>query len=159
MTMSTNARRMALVPLLWLLSVVQPLSIASAITDSPTLETIVSEYDRLKPKVMALATDIREARKIDQVIESGKVLLVRKDVGELVKTLRRYDKNHLRAAKGAKTYPDREKILRLFHVCDAIHRLLEAETKATDFQMLGLKYEEMWKQADAALAGSQTVDR
>jgi arginine/lysine/ornithine decarboxylase len=108
---------------------------------------------------MALATDIREARKIDQVIESGKVLLVRKDVGELVKTLRRYDKNHLRAAKGAKTYPDREKILRLFHVCDAIHRLLEAETKATDFQMLGLKYEEMWKQADAALAGSQTVDR
>ncbi|HET7057601.1 MAG TPA: hypothetical protein VFI05_02650 [Nitrospiraceae bacterium] len=157
--MSTNARRMALVLLLWLLSFVQPLSTASAITDNPTLETIVSEYDRLKPKVMALATDIREARKTGQVIESGKVLLVRKDVGELVKTLRRYDKDHLRAAKGAKTYPDREKILRLFHVCDAIHRLLEAETKATDFQMLGLKYEEMWRQADAALAGSQTVDR
>lgn len=150
---------MALVLLLWLLSFVQPLSTASAITDNPTLETIVSEYDRLKPKVMALATDIREARKTGQAIESGKVLLVRKDVGELVKTLRRYDKDHLRAAKGAKTYPDREKILRLFHVCDAIHRLLEAETKATDFQMLGLKYEEMWRQADAALAGSQTVDR
>jgi hypothetical protein len=44
-------------------------------------------------------------------------------------------------------------------VCDAIHRLLEAETKATDFQMLGLKYEETWKQADAALADNQTADR
>jgi hypothetical protein len=150
---------MTLVSLLWLLSFVQPLSVAGVMTDSPTLDTIISEYDSLKPKVMALASDIREARKAGQAIESGKVLLVRKDVGELVKTLRRYDKNHLRAAKGVKTYPDREKILRLFHVCDAIHRLLDAETKATDFQMLGLKYEEMWRQADAALAGSQTIDR
>lgn len=150
---------MALVPLLWLLSFIHPLSASSAITDSPTLDTIVSEYDRLKPKVMALTADIRDARKVGQAIESGKVLLVRKDLGELVKTLRRYDKDHLRAAKGVKTYPDREKVLRLFHVCDAIHRLLEAETKATDFQMLGLKYEELWRQADATLAGSQTIDR
>lgn len=150
---------MALVPLLWLLSFIHPLSASSAITDSPTLDTIVSEYDRLKPKVMALTADIRDARKIGQAIESGKVLLVRKDLGELVKTLRRYDKDHLRAAKGVKTYPDREKVLRLFHVCDAIHRLLEAETKATDFQMLGLKYEELWRQADATLAGSQAIDR
>ena len=150
---------MALVPVLWLLTFIQSLSVAGAMTDSPTLDTIVSEYDSLKPKVMALAADIREARKVGQAIESGKVLLVRKDVGELVKTLRRYDKNHLRAAKGVKTYPDRQKILRLFHVCDAIHRLLDAETKATDFQMLGLKYEETWKQADAALADSQALDR
>lgn len=150
---------MALVSLLWLFSFMQPLSAAGAVPDSPTLDTIVSEYDRLKPMVMALAADIREARKVGQAIESGKVLLVRKDVGELVKTLRRYDKNHLRAAKGVKTYPDREKILRLFHVCDAIYRLLEAETKATDFQMLGLKYEEMWRQADAAFAGSQVIER
>lgn len=150
---------MALVPLLWLLSFIHPLSASSAITDSPTLDTIISEYDRLKPKVMALTADIRDARKIGQAIESGKVLLVRKDLGELVKTLRRYDKDHLRAAKGVKTYPDREKVLRLFHVCDAVHRLLEAETKATDFQMLGLKYEELWRQADATLAGSQTIDR
>ena len=150
---------MALVPLLWLLSFIHPLSASSAITDSPTLDTIVSEYDRLKPKVMALTADIRDARKVGQAIESGKVLLVRKDLGELVKTLRRYDKDHLRAAKGVKTYPDREKVLRLFHVCDAIHRLLEAETKATDFQMLGLKYEELWRQADATLAGSQAIDR
>ena len=150
---------MALVPLLWLLSFIHPLSASSAITDSPTLDTIISEYDRLKPKVMALTADIRDARKIGQAIESGKVLLVRKDLGELVKTLRRYDKDHLRAAKGVKTYPDREKVLRLFHVCDAVHRLLEAETKATDFHMLGLKYEELWRQADATLAGSQAIDR
>lgn len=150
---------MALVPLLWLLSFIHPLSASSAITDSPTLDTIISEYDRLKPKVMALTADIRDARKVGQAIESGKVLLVRKDLGELVKTLRRYDKDHLRAAKGVKTYPDREKVLRLFHVCDAVHRLLEAETKATDFHMLGLKYEELWRQADATLAGSQTIDR
>src|SRR5438067_4191844 len=122
---STNARLMALVRLLWLLTFIQPLSTAGAMTDSPTLDTIIAEYNSLKPKVMALAADIREARKVGQAIESGKVLLVRKDVGELVKTLRRYDKDHLRAAKGVKTYPDREKILRLFHVCDAIHRLLD----------------------------------
>jgi hypothetical protein len=159
MTMSTNARLMALVPLLWLLSIIHPLSAANASADSPTLDMIVSEYHRLKLHVLALTTDIREARKIGQAIESGKVLLVRKDIGDLVKTIRRYDKDHLRAAKGVKTYPDRQKILRLFHVCDAIHRLLEAETKATDFQMLGLKYEETWKQADAALADNQTADR
>jgi hypothetical protein len=150
---------MALVPLLWLLSIIQPLSAASASADSPTLEMILSEYHKLKPHVLALTTDIRDARKTGQAIESGKILLVRKDIGELVKTIRRYDKDHLRAAKGVKSYPDRQKILRLFHVCDAIHRLLDAETKATDFQMLGLKYEETWKQADAALADSQALDR
>jgi len=146
--------------LLWLL--VHPLSAVSAAAapaDSMTLNAIVSEYDRLKPKVLALVADIREARKAGRSIESGQVLLVRKEVSEFIKMLRRYDKDHLRAAKGVKTYPDREKILRLFHVSDLIFRLIDAETKATDFQMLGLKYEESWEQADAARAGNQTDDR
>ena len=148
--------------LLWLLSIVYPLSAVSAATaaaDNMTLNGIVSEYDRLKPKIIALVADIREARKVGHPIESGQILLVRKEVGEFIKTLRRYDKDHLRAAKGVKTYPDREKIVRLFHISDLIHRLIEAETKATDFQMLGLKYEETWEQADAARAGNQTDDR
>ncbi|WP_447983035.1 hypothetical protein [Nitrospira sp. Nam74] len=154
-----------LIALAFFVSVIDPLSEVNAATaatnpmNSPTLEAILSEYSSLKPKVAALATDIREARKNGQAMESGKILLVRRDVSEFVKRLRRYDKEHLRAAKGVKTYPDREKILRLFHAADAIHRLLEAETKSTDFQMLGVKYEDMWKQADAALTGDQTNDR
>lgn len=161
-TMLTKAMRIALAHLLWLLFFIQPLSVlsaATAATDRLGLDTILSEYESLKPKIMALAVDIREARKNGQAIESGKILLVRREVSEFVKRLRRYDKDHLRASKGTKTYPDREKILRLFHASDAIHRLLEAETKSTDFQMLGVKYEDMWKQADAALAGNQTIDR
>jgi hypothetical protein len=163
--MSTKAIRIALASLVCLLSVIASLSAASGasagtnITNRATLDTILSEYSGLKPKVMALAAEIREARKNGQAIESGKILLVRREVSEFVKQLRRYDKDHLRAAKGVKTYPDREKILRLFHVSDAIHRLLEAETKSTDFQMLGVKYEDLWKQADAALASDPTVDR
>jgi uncharacterized protein with von Willebrand factor type A (vWA) domain len=160
--MSTKAILIVLASLVCLLSFIQPLSAVSAATNttnSATLEAILSEYSGLKPKVMALAADIREARKNGHAIESGKILLVRREVSEFVKQLRRYDKDHLRAAKGVKTYPDREKILRLFHASDAIHRLLEAETKSTDFQMLGVKYEDMWKHADAALAGDQTVDR
>jgi hypothetical protein len=160
--MSIKAIRIALASLVCLLSVIEPLCAASAVTNmtnSPTLDAILSQYSGLKPKVMALATEIREARKNGQAIESGKILLVRREVSEFIKELRRYDKNHLRAAKGVKTYPDREKILRLFHVSDAIHRLLEAETKSTDFQMLGVKYEDLWKQADATLAGDLTVDR
>ncbi len=158
-TMMTKAMLIALVPWLWLVLFVQPLSAANVAPDSLTLDAILNEYESLKPKVMALATAIREARRSGQAIESGKILLVRKDAGDFLKRLRRYDKDHLRAAKGVKTYTDREKVLRLFHISDAIYRLLEAETKATDFQMLGLKYEEMWKQADAALAGNQPIDR
>jgi hypothetical protein len=164
--MSTKAILIALAAFMCLLSFIHPLSAVNAATavtnttNSPTLEAILSEYSSgLKPKVIALAADIREARKNGQAMESGKILLVRRDVSEFVKRLRRYDKDHLRAAKGVKTYPEREKILRLFHASDAIYRLLEAETKSTDFQMLGVKYEDMWKQADAALAGDQTVDR
>lgn len=163
--MSTKAIRIALASLVCLLSVIEPLSAVSAVSagtntmNSPTLDAILSEYSGLKPKVMALAAEIREARKNGQAIESGKILLVRREVSEFVKQLRRYDKDHLRAAKGVKTYPDREKILRLFHVSDAIHRLLEAETKSIDFQMLGVKYEDLWKQADAALTSDPTVDR
>ena len=159
MTMSTNARLLALVPLLWLLFIIQPLSAASASADSPTLEMIVSEYHRLKPHILALTTDIRDARKIGQAIESGKFCSSERTSENWSKRSGEYDKDHLRAAKGVKTYPARQKILRLFHVCDAIHRLLDAETKATDFQMLGLKYEETWKQADAALADNQTADQ
>ena len=153
---------MALSLLLWPLSIIHPLSsvpAATAAADSITLSAIVSEYDELKPKVRALVADIRDARKIGQRIESGKVLLVRKDLGDLVKILRRYDKDHLRAAKGVKTYADREHILRLLHVSDLIHRLIEAETKATDFQMLAQKYEETWEQAEAARAGNAPNDR
>lgn len=161
--MSTKARVIARVSLVCLLFFMQPLSASSAdtagATSSPTLDAILSEYHGLKPKVTTLVDDIREARQNGQAIESGKILLVRRDVSEFVKRLRRYDKDHLRAAKGVKTYPDREKILRLFHTSDAIQRLIEAETKSTDFQMLGRKYEDTWKQADAALAGDQTVDR
>jgi uncharacterized protein with von Willebrand factor type A (vWA) domain len=160
--MSTRAILIALASLACLLSFIQPLSEASAATaatNSSRLDAIFSEYSGLKPKVTALAADIREARKNGQAIESGKILLVRREISEFVKQLRRYDKDHLRAAKGVKTYPDREKILRLFHASDAIHRLLEAEMKSTDFQMLGVKYEDMWKQADAALATDQSVDR
>ena len=162
--MSTKPILIALASLVCILSFIQPLyavsgTAATKATNSPTLDVILSEYSGLKPKIMALAADIREARKNGQAIESGKILLVRRDVSEFVKRLRRYDKDHLRAAKGVKTYPDREKILRLFHASDAIHRLLEAETKSSDFQMLGVKYEDMWKQADAALSGDQTVDR
>lgn len=163
--MSTKTILLALASLVCVLSFIYPLSEVNAstaatnVTTSPTLEAILSEYSSLKPKVTALATDIREARKNGQAMESGKILLVRRDVSEFVKRLRRYDKDHLRAAKGVKTYPDREKILRLFHASDAIHRLLEAETKSTDFQMLGVKYEDMWKHADAALTRDQTVDR
>ena len=162
--MSTKAILIALASLVCILSFIQPLyavsgTAATNATNSPTLDVILSEYSGLKPKIMALAADIREARKNGRAIESGKILLVRRDVSEFVKRLRRYDKDHLRAAKGVKTYPDRENILRLFHASDAIHRLLEAETKSSDFQMLGVKYEDMWKQADAALSGDQTVDR
>jgi hypothetical protein len=160
--MSTKAILIALASLVCLLFFIQPLSVVSVATaamNSPTLDAILSEYSGLKPKVMALTADIRDARKNGQAIGSGKILLVRREVSEFVKRLRRYDKDHLRAAKGVKTYPDREKILRLFHASDAIHRLLEAETKSTDFQMLGVKYEDMWKHADAALAGDQTFDR
>ena len=163
--MSTKATVIALASLACVLAFIQPLSAVSAASDAPrtmnssTLDTILAEYSGLKPKVMALAADIREARKNGQAIESGKILLVRREVSEFVKRLRRYDKDHLRAAKGVKTYPDREKILRLFHASDAIHRLIEAETKSTDFQMLGVKYEDLWKQADTALAGDQTADR
>jgi hypothetical protein len=163
--MSIKTILIALAFFVCVLSVIYPLSEVNATTaatnaiNSPTLEAILSEYSDLKPKVMALAADIREARKNGHAMESGKILLVRRDVSEFVKRLRRYDKDHLRAAKGVKTYPDREKILRLFHASDAIHRLLEAETKSTDFQMLGVKYEDMWKQADAALTGDQTDNR
>ncbi len=163
--MSMKAIRIALASLVCLVSVIEPLSALSAAgagtntMNSPTLDAIFSEYSGLKPKVMALAAEIREARKNGQAIESGRILLVRREVSEFVKQLRRYDKDHLRAAKGVKTYPDRETILRLFQVSDAIHRLLEAETKSTDFQMLGVKYEDLWKQADAALASDPTVDR
>jgi hypothetical protein len=163
--MSPHAILIALASFVWLLPFIHPVSAvdaASAATDatnSSTLDAILSEYSGLKPKVMALAADIREARKNGHALEPGKILLVRRDVSEFVKRLRRYDKDHLRAAKGVKTYPDREKILRLFHASDAIHRLLEAETKSTDFQMLGVKYEDMWKLADAALTGDQTLDR
>ena len=162
--MSTKPILIALASLVCILSFIQPLyavsgTAATNATNSPTLDAILSEYSGLKPKIMALAADIREARKNGRAIESGKILLVRRDVSEFVKRLRRYDKDHLRAAKGVKTYPDRENILRLFHASDAIHRLLEAETKSSDFQMLGVKYEDMWKQADAALSGDQTVDR
>ena len=162
MTMSMTVRLVALSLLLSLPSIIHPLSSALAATaaaDSMTLSAIVSQYDELKPKVRALVADIREARKAGQRIESGKVLLVRKDLGDLVRTLRRYDKDHLRAAKGAKTYPDREHILRLLHASDLIHRLIEAETKATDFQMLALKYEEAWGQAEVAREGIQTDER
>ena len=162
--MSTKPILIALASLVCILSFIQPLyavsgTAATNATNSPTLDAILSEYSGLKPKIMALAADIREARKNGRAIESGKILLVRRDVSEFVKRLRRYDKDHLRAAKGVKTYPDRENILRLFHASDAIHRLVEAETKSSDFQMLGVKYVDMWKQADAALTGDQTVDR
>jgi len=162
MTMSMTVRLVALGLLLSLPAIIHPLSSVRAATvaaDSMTLSAIVSQYDELKPKVRALVADIREARKAGQRIESGKVLLVRKDLGDLVRTLRRYDKDHLRAAKGAKTYPDREHILRLLHASDLIHRLIEAETKATDFQMLALKYEEAWGQAEVAREGIQTDER
>ena len=159
--MSASASHIALGLLLWPLFFLHPLSVcaATALTDSITLSAIVSAYEELKPKVRALVADMREARKVGQRVESGKVLLVRKDLGDVVKTLRRYDKDHLRAAKGAKTYPDREQILRLLHASDLIHRLIEAETKATDFQMLALKYEETWRQADAARAEHGPDDR
>lgn len=160
--MFTKAILIALASFVYVLSLIQPLPAVSAATEArngSTLDAVLAEYSGLKPKVLALAAAIREARKNGQAIESGKILLVRREVSEFVKRLRRYDKEHLRAAKGVKTYPDREKILRLFHASDAIHRLLEAEMKSTDFQMLGVKYEDMWKQADAALAGNQTVDR
>lgn len=162
MTMSTSARLVAFSLLLSFLSIIHPLSpvaAATAAANSVTLSTIVSNYEEFKPKVRALVAEIREARKVGQRIDSGKVLLVRKDLGDLVKTLRRYDKDHLRAAKGAKTYPDREQILRLLHASDLIHRLIEAETKATDFQMLALKYEETWGQAEVAREGNQTDER
>lgn len=161
--MSTKMRVVARVFVVCLLLFTPPLSARSAdragATTSPTLDAILSEYHGLKPKVVTLVDDIRQARKNGQTVESGKILLVRRDVSEFVKRLRRYDKDHLRAAKGVKTYPDREKILRLFHASDAIHRLIEAEAKSVDFLMLGLKYEDMWKQADTAMAGDQSVDR
>jgi hypothetical protein len=159
MSLSSNAMRLALIPFLWLLMCTEPLSAATSDTESPTIDSVFLQYENLKPKVTALASDIRDARKEGRSIESGRILLVRKEVGDFVKALRRYDKDHLRAAKGAKTYPDREKLLRLFHISDAVHRWIEAETKATDFQILGLKYEDMWKQADAALTDKQTTDR
>lgn len=147
---------LGLVPLLCVFLVVPP---ALDAADNMTLDTVLSNYESLKPHVMTLTGDIREARKDGRAIDPGKILLVRKELSDFVKMLRRYDKDHLRAAKGVKTYPDRDKILRLFHVSDAIYRWLEAETKSTDFQILGLKYEEMWKQADGALAGGPSRDR
>jgi hypothetical protein len=160
--MSTKVILITLISFVCVLSLIHPPPAVNASTEankSSTFDAIFSEYSGLKQKVLALAADIREARKNGRAIEPGKILLVRREVSEFVKRLRRYDKDHLRAAKGVKTYPDREKILRLFHASDAIHRLLEAETKSTDFQMLGVKYEDMWRQADAALTGDQTVDR
>ena len=130
----------------WLAIFVHPLSAAP---EEPTLPKIIHAYDQLKPHVMTRAGEIREARKRGEGVSSSQTLEVRKEIADLVRMLRRFNKDHLRAAKGAKTYPDRTKILRLFHTCDMMLRLLDAETKSSDFQLLGLKYEEMWKQAES----------
>lgn len=156
---ASTGKRAALPPFLLLVTLLLTTAALAADIDDRTLTSVFSQYENLKPTVTALVGDIREARKEGRSVEQGKVLLVRKQIGDFVKALRRYDKDHLRAAKGAKTYPDREKVVRLFHITDAIHRWIDAETKAADFQLLGLKYEDMWKQADGALAGDRTMDR
>jgi len=130
----------------------------AAAPEEATLPMIIAAYEQLKPHVMTRASEIREARKRGAGVSSGQTLEVRKEIADLVKMLRRFDKDHLRAAKGAKTYPDRTKILKLFHTCDMMLRLLDAETKSIDFQVLGLKYEEMWKQAENSQA-PETADK
>lgn len=153
----TSAARAALVCAL-LLANLGFFALPSVASEEPTLAAILAEYDRVKPGVHALTDEIRESRKAGAASISGKTLEVRKQIGDLVKRLRQFDKEHLRASKGARTYADRSTILKLFHTCDAMLRLIDAETKSTDFQLLGLKYEEMWKQADTALTGGQLSD-
>lgn len=131
---------------------------SAATVEEVTPASILADYERMKPAVVTLTNEIRDARKTGGASVSGRTLETRKKIGDFVKTLRRFDKEQLRASKGAKTYPERSTILKLFHACDVMLRLIDAETKSADFQMLGLKYEEMWKQANASLKGNPQAE-
>jgi hypothetical protein len=120
------------------------------------IDSLVSEYDDLAVKANALIEEFREVRKTGTVPDREKGLLLRREVGELMKKVRRYDREHALAATRRKVpYEDRPHVLNVLKACDQMQGTLEIEMKANDFLQLGMRYEQKWRDADLRLRESE----
>ena len=132
------------------------LSQATVASPPVRVEGLVSEYDDLAVKANALIEEFREIRKTGAVPAREKGLLLRRAVGELMKKVRRYDREHALAATRRKVpYEDRPQVLKVLKACDQMQGTLEIEMKANDFLQLAIRYEQKWREADLRLRESE----
>lgn len=134
------------------------LCIASSIWDGvvraqpPTVAQFLDEYHALAEKTAPLLNDIRGGRQRGELIKRDDVLIMRKAVSDLMKKIRKYDQDHvLGARRKGRPYEERADVLTLLRACDGMNRVLDAEVKVNDWLQLVRRYEESWKQAEAAL--------
>jgi len=141
------------------------LSQAAFASPAVQVEGLVSEYDDLAVKANALIEEFRDVRKAGGVPDREKGLLVRRAVGEFMKKVRRYDREHaLAAARRKVPYENRPQVLNVLKACDQMQGTLEIEMKANDFLQLGIRYEQKWREADLRLrtsgsGGGQIIDK
>jgi hypothetical protein len=153
--MITN-RRQACVMFAVGMMVISLVSQTSLASPPVQIDNLVSEYDDLAVKANALIEEFREIRKAGTVPDREKGLLLRRAVGELMKKVRRYDREHaLAAARRKVPYEDRPHVLNVLKACDQMQGTLEIEMKANDFLQLGMRYEQKWREADLRLRESE----
>lgn len=162
--MTTNRRQACRIVVLAMITVVL-LSHSAFAAPAVTVDGLISEYDDLAVKANALIEEFRELRKAGGVPDREKGLLLRRAVGELMKKVRRYDREHALAASRRKVpYEDRPHVLNILKAVDQMQGTLEIEMKANDFLQLGIRYEQKWRDADLRMrtnesSGGQIIDK
>jgi len=120
------------------------------------VDSLVLEYDDLAVKANALIEEFRDARKAGTMPDRDKGLLLRRAVSDLIKKVRRYDREHALAATRRKVpYEQRSHVLNVLKACDHMQGTLEIEMKANDFLQLAVRYEQKWRDADLRLRESE----
>jgi hypothetical protein len=153
--MTTN-RRQACVMFTVGMMAISLVSQASFASPPVQVVDLVSEYDDLAVKANALIEEFREIRKAGTVPDREKGLMLRRAVGELMKKVRRYDREHaLAAARRKVPYEDRPHVLNVLKAVDQMQGTLEIEMSANDFLQLGMRYEQKWREADLRLRQSE----
>jgi len=146
MRMCRKATLASLLCLVWIAS-------TAVVSAQPTTPAhFVSEYHELVKKATPLLEEIRAARQRGELIKRDDVLLMRKAVSDLIRKVRKYDQDHVLAArrKGL-AYDERSEILTVLRACDGMNRVLDAEIKVNDWLQLVRRYEDSWKQAEQAM--------
>ena len=154
--MTTNRQQAWRIVVLAMMSIVL-LSQSAFASPAVNVDGLMSEYDDLAVKANALIEEYRELRKAGGVPDREKGLLLRRAVGELMKKVRRYDREHaLAASRRHVPYEDRPHVLNILKAVDQMQGALEIEMKANDFLQLGIRYEQKWREADMRLRASES---